>query len=69
MNIKLPAYQQNSKGGAITVTSGKFSGKSFPSKKNFDLFFADQAAKGQAESMRISKMYNDSFKRNRLKMQ
>ena len=48
----LPAYKSTSRGGKqsdFTVTSGQYAGKDFKTKKDFDTFFAQDAAKKQLD--------------------
>jgi len=61
--FNLPRISRNSKSGRITVMDGKFYGRSFSTQKAFDSFFAGQAAKKHKETVEMSKMYNDAFKR------
>lgn len=74
VNLKfaLPSYKQTSKGGKLsnfTVTSGQYAGKNFKTKKQFDDFFARDAAMKQVAAEKLAKKkqtYLDALRKGQI---
>tara|TARA_A100000171_G_scaffold49690_1_gene59270 strand:- start:292 stop:522 length:231 start_codon:yes stop_codon:yes gene_type:complete len=64
----LPAYKSTSRGGQksnFTVTSGQYAGKNFKTKKDFDTFFAQNAAKKQLDFEATQNKYKKFLQQGR----